>query len=68
MAWYRLYFMDAFSSHIHSFHEFEAENDVVAQAIAQEWRGQSHTELWCRHRKVMSWPENFGMPDDKAAE
>jgi len=68
MAWYRLYFMDAFSGHIHKFHEYEAADDETAISAANDWRGQSRCELWSGRRKVKSWPPSFDTPDEQAAE
>ena len=55
MAYYRLYFLDGHSGHIHEFREFETEDDVAALAQASAWRSISPMELWCGGRKVRRW-------------
>ena len=39
MAYYRLYFMDAFNGRIDRFIQFEVENDETAIDFAGEWQG-----------------------------
>jgi len=63
MQYYRLYFMDRFSGHIDHFREFDAEDDVVALAIAEGWRDGHPMELWNRHRKLKHWGEQSQVAD-----
>ena len=55
MAYYRLYFMDAFHGRIDRFMQFEVENDEAAIAFAQEWRGPLTLELCNGLRPVKHW-------------
>ena len=54
MAYYRLYFLDGVG-HIAQFHEFEADDDRAAVALADSWRGIGAMELWSGRRKVRRW-------------
>ena len=57
MVYYRVYFMDRFSGHIEHFHEFEAEDDSAATAIAvaEGMATGRAMELWSRQRKLKRW-------------
>ena len=55
MAGYRLYFLERFSGHIAKAHEFEADDDLAAVGIAEEWRTDGPMELWSGDRKVLRW-------------
>lgn len=52
MAYYRLYFMDAFHGHIERFEDFDAGDDVEAISLARPKQGTLALELWCSERKV----------------
>jgi hypothetical protein len=55
MPHYRLYYLDRFSGHVQRSHEFVADDDEAATAVAQSVRGDNAMELWCRQRKVRDW-------------
>jgi hypothetical protein len=55
MAYYRLYFLDGTSGHIHEFREFESADDLAALAQAAAWRSINPMELWSGARKVRRW-------------
>jgi hypothetical protein len=56
VPYYRLYFMTPQSGHIERFAEYEAPDDEAALALAAEHEGERPLELWCRHRKVRTFP------------
>jgi len=53
---YRLYFVDLFTGDVKSHQEIEAENDSAATVEADRLRGNAPIELWCRTRKIATWP------------
>lgn len=55
MAYYRLYFMDAFNGRIDRFIQFEVENDETAIDFAGEWQGSLTLELCNGARRVKHW-------------
>ena len=55
MPYYRLYFLELYSSHIEHVREFEADGDEAAIAQCEAWREGSPMELWARSRKVRRW-------------
>ena len=61
---YRLYFMERFSGHIDHAREFEADDDLAAINIAEEWRMNGPMELWSRDRKVKRWKAQPIVPLD----
>ena len=52
---YRLFYLDRFSGRIKRSHEFEADHDAAAIALAEMVRGDDAVELWCRSREVQRW-------------
>lgn len=52
---YRLYFLQSVERLISYSHEFEAEDDEQAMAIAEGWRDGRRAELWSGARKIKSW-------------
>jgi hypothetical protein len=52
---YRLYFMDCFSGHIESRHDFVAATDDEAINLAAGRRNDQPMELWQRARKIERW-------------
>jgi len=63
MPYYRLYFMDRFSGHIDHVREFEADDDVDALAVAEDWREGRPMELWYLNRKLKHWDTESLTPD-----
>ena len=55
MVFYRIYQLRGAHNEVESFHEFDAEDDDAAIAIAETMRGQNAMELWSDHRKVRRW-------------
>lgn len=55
MAYYRLYFMDAFNGRIDRFIQFEVDNDEAAINFAQEWQGSLTLDLCNGVRPVKHW-------------
>lgn len=55
MAYYRLYFMDAFHGRIDRFVQFEVENDETAIDFAKDWQGNLSLELCNGVRHVKHW-------------
>lgn len=66
MAYYRLYFMDAFHGRIDRFMQFEVENDEAAIDFAQEWQGPLTLELCNGVRSVKHW-DPLGLPHPPSA-
>jgi hypothetical protein len=59
MQFYRLFLMDG-GGHIEAAHEFEADDDDAAIAIAGGWREGREIELWQRDRRVKHWTRDAG--------
>jgi len=57
MVYYRLYQLRGPRNEVESFHEFHADGDSAAVALAEPWRGLNPMELWSGHRKVRRWEQ-----------
>ena len=55
MAYYRLYFTDAFNGRLDRFIQFEVENDEAAIEFAKEWQGALTIDLCNGVRPVKHW-------------
>jgi hypothetical protein len=55
MVFYRIYQLRGPRNEVESFHEFEAENDDAAIAVAEGVRRENAMELWSDHRKIQRW-------------
>ena len=55
MAFYRIYQLRGPRNEVESFHEFDAEDDAEAIAVAETMRHENAMELWSDHRKVRRW-------------
>lgn len=55
MAYYRLYFMDAYSGHIEKVREIDADDDAAAIALAEESRALCPMELWRGRNRIKRW-------------
>ena len=55
MAYYRLYFMDAFHGRLDRFMQFEVASDEAAVDFAKEWQGDLTLELCNGARSVKHW-------------
>ncbi len=55
MPGYRLFFLDRSSGHILRAHEFEADDDSAAIAVAEEACGDQAIELWRGARRLQTW-------------
>ena len=55
MVFYRIYQLRGPRNEVESFHEFEADDDDKAIALAETMRGENAMELWSDHRKVQRW-------------
>ena len=62
MAYYRLYFTDAFHGRIDRFIQFEVETDETAIDFAREWQGSLSLELCNGVRLVKHW-DPLASPD-----
>jgi len=51
---YRVFFFDG-AGHIERAHEYRADDDQAAIAIAEAWREGRPMELWQRGRRVKRW-------------
>lgn len=56
MNYYRLYMLSAPDGRFVGFEEIEADDDVAAVRMAEEFAGERPLELWCGARKVRSIP------------
>ena len=54
MVFYRIYQLRGPRNEVESFHEFEAENDDAAIAVAEGVRRENAMELWSDHRKIQA--------------
>jgi len=66
MAFYRIYQLRGPHNEVASFHEFDAEDDNAAIAVADAMRRQNAMELWSDHRKVQRW-EPAEMPQSSSS-
>lgn len=55
MAYYRLYFVEAFNGRIDRFIQFEVDNDAAAIDFAGEWQGPLTLDLCNGARHVKHW-------------
>ena len=55
MVYYRLYQLHGPKNEVESFREFEADDDLMAIAGCEVWRGPNPMELWSGRRKVRRW-------------
>ena len=55
MAYYRLYFLDAFNGRIDRFIQFEVDSDEAAIDFAKEWQGPLTLDLCNGVRRVKHW-------------
>lgn len=67
MTFYRIYHLRGPRNEVENFHEFDAEDDNAAIAVAETMRRPNAMELWSDHRKVRRW-ENLELAPASSRE